>query len=165
MYSHMSMSAPGSELFALGALHALAALSIGIGLVFLVVLAVKIFSHKQLKSWGWLLFLGGIVVCLSLNSVYRGGFGMMKMKTGDDMRHMSMKGMSMMLDEKTGDDFDKAFIEMMIPHHQGAIDMANDALESASHAEIKNMAKAIISSQQEEIDSMQKWYTSWGYEK
>lgn len=81
----------------------------------------------------------------------------------DDAMGMSMNDMSAMLEGKTGDDFDAAFIEGMIPHHQGAIDMARAALTSAKHAQIKNMANAIISAQQREIDMMKQWQKSWGY--
>jgi uncharacterized protein (DUF305 family) len=53
----------------------------------------------------------------------------------------------------------------MIPHHQGAIDMANAALKNAKHEEIKTLATAIIASQQKEIDEMKAWLKTWGYEK
>ncbi len=78
---------------------------------------------------------------------------------------MSMEDMSMMLQGKTGDDFDKAFLEGMIPHHQGAIEMAKAALQSAGHQEIKQMATDIISAQQKEIDMMKQWENAWGYTK
>ncbi len=80
-----------------------------------------------------------------------------------DHASMSMNDMMTELEGKTGDDFDKAFIEMMIPHHEGAIDMARAAQQSASHQEIKDMAEEIISAQQKEIDMMRGWQQSWGY--
>ncbi len=84
------------------------------------------------------------------------------MMDGDAMS-MSMNDMSTMLKGKTGDAFDAAFIEGMIPHHQGAIDMAIAAKSAAKHDEIKNMADAIISAQQSEIDMMKSWQQAWGY--
>ncbi len=75
--------------------------------------------------------------------------------TMDDMVH-GLEGLE-------GDAFDKAFLEMMIPHHQGAIDMAELVLEHAAHEELKDMARAIISAQQAEIDMMRQWMTDWGY--
>jgi uncharacterized protein (DUF305 family) len=42
---------------------------------------------------------------------------------------MTMDDMTAALKNKNGKDFDKTFIETMIPHHQGAIDMANLALK------------------------------------
>jgi uncharacterized protein (DUF305 family) len=80
-----------------------------------------------------------------------------------DAMSMSMEDMSAILQGKTGDAFDKAFIEGMIPHHQGAIDMARAAQQSAKHQEIKDMAEDIISAQQSEIDMMRGWQLSWGY--
>ncbi len=76
---------------------------------------------------------------------------------------MTMDDMTTMLEGKTGDDFDRAFIAGMIPHHQGAVDMAKMALKNAKHDEIKKMAAAIIASQQQEIDAMNQWYKDWGY--
>lgn len=87
----------------------------------------------------------------------------MGMMDDDDMMGMSMDDMAGMLEGKTGDAFDAAFLAGMIPHHQGAIDMAEAALESAGHEEIKAMARAIISAQQKEIDQMRGWQKSWGY--
>ena len=83
--------------------------------------------------------------------------------TMDDPMSMSMDDMSGMLEGKTGDDFDRAFIEGMIPHHQGAIDMAKAAQQHAKHQEIKDMAEAIIEAQQSEIDMMNRWMMEWGY--
>ena len=83
----------------------------------------------------------------------------------DHMMEVSMSDMAEELEGKTGDDFDKAFIEMMIPHHQGAIDMATAAQKDAKHAEIKTMAKSIMSAQQREINQMKAWQKAWGYEQ
>ena len=80
---------------------------------------------------------------------------------GDD--EMSMGGMVNTLSGKTGDEFDKAFIEQMIPHHQGAIEMAKQAKANALHQEIKDMADDIISAQTSEINMMKSWQSSWDY--
>lgn len=58
-------------------------------------------------------------------------------------------------------DFDKRFIDAMIPHHEGALVMAKDALNKSQRAEIKQLAKDILTSQQKEIDQMRQWRTSW----
>jgi uncharacterized protein (DUF305 family) len=76
---------------------------------------------------------------------------------------MSMDDMMKALEGKTGDEFDKAFIEQMIPHHQGAIDMAELALKNAEHQEIKDLAQEIIKAQETEINMMRGWQSSWGY--
>ncbi len=67
------------------------------------------------------------------------------------------------LEGKSGDAFDAAFLEMMIPHHQGAVDMAELAAANAKHPEIKALAEAILTSQQKEIADMQQWQREWGY--
>ena len=75
----------------------------------------------------------------------------------------SMEDMMDSLDGKSGDDFDKAFIEEMIVHHQGAIDMAKLAKENAKRDEIKSLAEDIISAQTKEIDQMRQWQKDWNY--
>lgn len=57
--------------------------------------------------------------------------------------------------------FDLRFIDAMISHHQGAIDMASMALENAEHEEIKTLAQQIIDAQESEIAQMQAWRTEW----
>lgn len=76
---------------------------------------------------------------------------------------MSMNDMTGVLKNKTGDNFDKAFIEQMITHHQGAIDMAKLAKDNANHSEVKKLADDILTAQSKEIDMMQTWQTQWGY--
>jgi uncharacterized protein (DUF305 family) len=49
------------------------------------------------------------------------------------------------------------FIVMMIPHHQGAIDMAKSVLLYTQDPELKNLAQGIITDQQNEIRVMQAW--------
>ena len=58
-------------------------------------------------------------------------------------------------------DFDKAFLEAMIPHHQSAIMMAGMLQSGTSRPEMVQLAKNIIASQSKEIDQMQTWYTEW----
>jgi uncharacterized protein (DUF305 family) len=79
----------------------------------------------------------------------------------DANMHRTMDGMTQGLEGKTGDAFDKAFIEEMITHHEGAVVMAQMALTNAKHDEIKTMANAIISAQTSEIAQMKEWLTSW----
>jgi len=67
------------------------------------------------------------------------------------------------LEKLRGDAFDKAFIEEMIVHHQGAVEMAELAEKNASHEEIKKLSREIIKAQSQEIDMMQSWQVDWGY--
>jgi uncharacterized protein (DUF305 family) len=75
--------------------------------------------------------------------------------------HGAMVDMMEGLSGKTGDEFDKAFLAGMIVYHEGAIDMAEAARTHANHAELKDMAKAIISAQSLEISQMKAWQKSW----
>jgi len=56
---------------------------------------------------------------------------------------------------------DQHFIEMMIPHHQDAVEMANLALTRAKRTEIKKLAEAIKREQSREIQQMRGWYKAW----
>ena len=117
------------------------------------------------------LLLGIVLTVVVVNSQTYGMMRMMgmggaanRMMAGHDNDYsmgMSMNYMNDELKAKTGDEFDKTFIEQMITHHQGAILMAGEAKQKANHQEIKTMADAIIAAQQKEIDEMKGWYRSW----
>lgn len=53
-------------------------------------------------------------------------------------------------------DVDRAFAQMMIDHHEGAIRMAELARERGQHGEVKDLAEDIIEAQQREIDVMEE---------
>ena len=76
---------------------------------------------------------------------------------------MSMDGMVSALEGKTGDEFDEAFVTLMIEHHQGAVDMAELSAENAKHDEVKDLSKDIITTQTKEVDMMKAWLKQWGY--
>lgn len=53
---------------------------------------------------------------------------------------------------------DKQFVSMMIPHHQGAIDMSKAYLKAGAHeAKLKTMANNIIAAQEKEIKQLNDW--------
>ena len=56
---------------------------------------------------------------------------------------------------------DAHFIVMMIPHHDGAIAMAELALTRARHPELKALAERIKTSQTKENAQMRQWYQQW----
>jgi uncharacterized protein (DUF305 family) len=64
-----------------------------------------------------------------------------------------MKDMMVM----TTGDADRDFVTMMIPHHQGAIDMAKIELEFGKDPEIRKLAEAVVAAQEREIAEMQAW--------
>ncbi|OYX66403.1 MAG: hypothetical protein B7Y88_04420 [Sphingomonadales bacterium 32-64-17] len=51
-------------------------------------------------------------------------------------------------------DIDKDFVTMMIPHHQGAIDMARAVLRSSRNEAVRRLAQEIIVTQEDEIRAM-----------
>ncbi len=57
--------------------------------------------------------------------------------------------------------FDLRFIDAMIPHHQGAVEMANVAQQKSKRPEIKKLADNIIKSQNQEITQMKQWRQAW----
>jgi uncharacterized protein (DUF305 family) len=56
-------------------------------------------------------------------------------------------------------DPDRDFVTMMIPHHQGAIDMAKALLLYGKDQQLKRLAQEIIADQQNEVQLMQRWLT------
>jgi uncharacterized protein (DUF305 family) len=65
----------------------------------------------------------------------------------------STDGISEMLMEN-GEYSDERFIDAMVPHHQGAIEMAEAALENAEHPEILALATDVVSAQETEIGQL-----------
>jgi hypothetical protein len=61
-----------------------------------------------------------------------------------------MKGMTI----KPSGDVDRDFVDMMVPHHQGAIDMAVAVLRYGHNPQIRRLAQEIIVDQQQEIAAM-----------
>lgn len=73
---------------------------------------------------------------------------------------MSMMDMGHMQSMKPGRDYDLMFIDMMVPHHEGAILMSQEALAKAERAEVKALAQKIIDAQTKEIEAMKRWKAS-----
>ena len=82
---------------------------------------------------------------------------------------MAMPGMAMSMmdispdhmEKMTGAAFDRMFVDMMIPHHEGALTMARDALAKSQRPELKKLAQEIIDAQQREIEMMRRWTEEW----
>lgn len=89
----------------------------------------------------------------------------------DDMDHSStdaddmaqMEGMSGMmtpeqmsdLEAAEGAEFDRMFLEMMVEHHEGAVEMANTQLDDGENPDARELAQEVIDAQESEIDRMQ----------
>jgi uncharacterized protein (DUF305 family) len=76
----------------------------------------------------------------------------------EGMDHGSMDmgsgGMARQMVLEDGKYSDRRFIDAMVPHHQGAIEMATVAQKNAEHQEIKDLADDIIVAQQDEIEEL-----------
>ncbi len=70
-------------------------------------------------------------------------------KMGNGMMDGSMQGMM------GGNTLDTMFLKMMVPHHQMAVDMSDEALSKAEHPELRDLAQKIRDEQSSEIELMQ----------
>lgn len=85
--------------------------------------------------------------------------GMMGNSSG---MHMGMMGDQSDLSRlENASDFDKAFVEEMIPHHQMAVMMASMLKGGTQRPEMKKLADDIITAQTKEIDQMRNWLKTW----
>ncbi len=60
------------------------------------------------------------------------------------------------LDDAEGEEATRLFLEGMIEHHEGAIDMADDVIDDGENAAVRELADAIVVTQQAEIDLMRE---------
>lgn len=74
-----------------------------------------------------------------------GGMMMSGMMSAADMARLG---------NATGTDFDRMFLEMMVLHHEGAIEMAEQELADGKYQPTKDLAQAVITGQQAEIEEM-----------
>ena len=86
----------------------------------------------------------------------------------DEMGDMDHGDMGMMDDaamqelrELEGEQFDRRFLEAMIVHHEGAIDMAERVLAAGQDTEVAGLAEAVIAAQEAEIEQMRTWLDEW----
>ena len=79
--------------------------------------------------------------------------GMSGMEDMEGMDHGSGGNASGMVIEN-GRYSDELFIDAMVPHHEGAVEMAEVALKNAEHNEIKQLAEDIVSAQEAEIKEL-----------
>lgn len=75
------------------------------------------------------------------------------------MDHGSMDMASML--EVDGEYSDERFIDLMVPHHESAVEMAEVALQNSENERIRTLAEEIISAQERELRQMSDWRAEW----
>jgi uncharacterized protein (DUF305 family) len=85
----------------------------------------------------------------------------MPMKSNSSDMHGAMNEMTSGLAGKTGDTLDKAFLDDMIIHHEGAVQMAQTLLGGTKRPDLLNLSKNIITAQTQEIQMMKDWRKKW----
>lgn len=73
-----------------------------------------------------------------------------------------MPGMGTSLEAlKSAPDFDRTFIEQMIPHHRMGVMMASHAEGNTQHPQLRELEAAMVRVQSQEIEQMAQWYRQW----
>jgi uncharacterized protein (DUF305 family) len=83
------------------------------------------------------------------------------MQSSSSDMHGAMDRMMAGLAGKTGDVLDKAFIDEMLVHHEGAVQMAQTLLGGTKRPELLTLGKNIITAQTQEIQMMKEWSRKW----
>ena len=74
----------------------------------------------------------------------------------------SMMGMDMDSTELSNTkEFDRMFIEMMIPHHEGAIRMSRVEIARGKDPQLRELARTIVAAQSREVRQMKRWRAAW----
>jgi uncharacterized protein (DUF305 family) len=93
---------------------------------------------------------------------YQSWYGTAVQATGGMGMHMGgMTGDVDVLQSVSATDFDREFINEMIPHHEMAVMMARMLAAGTNRVEMKQLASNIITSQSSEIEMMRGWLKSW----
>jgi uncharacterized protein (DUF305 family) len=108
---------------------------------------------------GWLRAWGAPVPDTTAPGMDMGGMSQHNMPGMDNSSGNAMPGMMsteqmQQLSQANGASFDKMFMQMMIQHHQGAIEMAKTELAQGANPDAKTLAQNIIDAQQAEITEM-----------
>ena len=82
--------------------------------------------------------------------------------SGGTMSGMTMKMDMSGLEKLQGKAFDRAFLSMMVPHHQMAVDMSKAVLPRSKDVTVKTWANAVIKDQNREINQMNTLLKSYG---
>ncbi len=82
--------------------------------------------------------------------------GGMKGHGGMEMDGMSQEEVMAQLENLSGAEFDRTFLELMIEHHKGAVTMAEDELADGENPQALELAQTVVKDQQAEIAEMEQ---------
>lgn len=108
------------------------------------------------------ILIAGAAVSLIGVALAQGSMGGMGGMGAGSMPGMSMKMDMSSLEKLQGKAFDRAFLSMMVPHHQMALDMARAVLPVSKDAAVKTWANMVIKDQAREITQMNTLLKSYG---
>lgn len=111
----------------------------------------------------WIAGLGALVAIVGGIVFWQSKDSTPKYSTLSSQSHENMPAMQMQFERYKGEQYDRIFLASMTAHHQGAVQMAQMALASAKHQEIKDLATNIISAQNSEISQMKTLQAARGY--
>lgn len=113
--------------------------------------------HEELRSLCQSIISSQSAQITEMQSWLQSWYGMSyspEMKPGD--QHMMDRLASL-----SGAEFEVAFLEMMITHHEKAVKEGRQCLDKAYHAELRTLCENIVTTQSAEIAQMQTWLCQW----
>jgi uncharacterized protein (DUF305 family) len=116
-------------------------------------------EEQMLRTRKYLLAAGAVATAITLSACTSGG--------SSGMDGMDMGGSSEMTNAPTAsasfNAADVTFVQMMIPHHEQAVEMSDDLLaKDGVDPRVVAIATQIKAAQEPEIKQLKKWLTTWG---
>lgn len=110
-------------------------------------------ENAQMRTWYRQWYGGDVPTWTGAGAMGRGrGRGMGEMGSGMGTSLAALKNTA---------DFDRAFIEQMIPHHLMGVMMASMAQNNSQHPQLRALQQAMVKDQSREIEQMTQWYRNW----
>ncbi len=119
-------------------------------------LAVTKAQHAEVRSLARDIIDSQDAEVAKMQTWYRKRYGT-ELSPNDSMQSMDLSA----LEAASGDDFDRTFLAMMIPHHASAIVMADSVKLGGPRQEVAQLADEITAAQAKEIGRMQQWRETW----
>lgn len=114
-------------------------------------------ENAQMRRWYKQWFGTEVPVWSSFVPGYGMGMGMSDTGIGMGMRGIATNMQAL----KAAPDFDRAFLELMVPHHRMGVMMASHAQWNSIHPELRQLEAAMVRVQSQEIEQMEQWYRQW----